>query len=277
VNSKVRWAPDSYDSNTNVEFDKLGVAGAEGDSLFLQKVGIPLQLALSLLRDINGKIALAIPVSGDKSGTHVGLGEVVTQAIVKAILGAVASPLKMLGAVADLAAGGGGALTPEPIPCGPGLPTVDAAAGERVPQLGGALGGAPALRITLHGMAGGPDVRALQEAAVLADLQAEQGVLGGIKNLASRGERNAIRDFLVAKAGGGKAELSPDYQKTLDEWAGAKTISDDQLRTLAAARAEGVKSALTTGQGVDAARVAVGDLEVDREKGEPAVRIGFGS
>jgi uncharacterized protein DUF748 len=277
VNSKVRWAPDSYDSKTNVELDKLSVAGAEGDSLFFQKVGIPLQLALSLLRDLNGKIALAVPVSGDKSGMRVGLGEVVAQAIVKAIVGAVTSPLKMLGVVADLAAGGGGALTPEPIPCGPGLPTVDAAAGERVQQLGGALGGAPALRIMLHGMAGGPDVRALQEAAVLADLQAKQGVLSGIKNLANRGERNAIRDFLVAKASGGKADLSPDYQKTLDEWAGAKTISDDQLRTLAAARAEGVKNALTTGQGVDAARVSVGDPEVDREKGKPAVRIGFGS
>jgi hypothetical protein len=278
VNSKMRWAPDSYDSNTNVEFDRLDIAGAEGESLFLQKVGIPLQLALSLLRDVNGKIALAVPVSGDKSGMHVGLGEIVAQAIVKAILGAVASPLKMLGAVADLAAGGGGgALVPEPIPCGPGLPTVDVAAGERGQQLGGALGGAPALRITLYGMAGGPDVRALQEAAVLADLQAKQGVLGGIKNLANRGERNAIRDFLVAKASGGKAELSPDYQKTLDEWAGAKTISDDQLRTLAAARAEGVKNALTTGQGIDASRVAVGDPEVDRENGKPAVRIGFGA
>lgn len=278
VNSKVRWAPDSYDSETNVEFDNLDIAGAEGDSLFLQKVGIPLELALSLLRDVNGKIALAVPVSGDKSGMHVGLGEIVAQAIVKAILGAVSSPLKMLGAVIDLAAGGGGgALNLEPIPSGPGLSTVDDAAGGRVDQLSGALSGAPALRITLHGMAGGPDVRALQEAAVLADLQAKQGLLGSIKSLANRGERNAIRDFLVAKASGGKADLSPDYQKTLDEWAGAKTISDDQLRTLAAARAEGVKSTLTTRQGVDEARIAVGDPEVDRERGKPAVRIGFGS
>lgn len=278
VNSKVLYAPEKYDSTTKVEFDKLGVSGAEGDSLFLQKVGIPLTLALSLLTDLNGKISLGIPVSGDKSGTHVALGEIVAQALVKAILGAVTSPLKMLGAVGDLVAGGGGSILPEPIPCRPGLPAVEASAGERVQQLGGALGGAPALRISLHGMAGGPDVRALQEAAVLADLNAKQGVLGGLKNLANRSERNAIRDFLTARAAGGSApELDPEYQKTLDEWAQAKTISDDQLRQLATARAEGVKTALVTGQGVDAARVAVGDPEVDREKGKPAVRIGFGS
>ena len=278
VNSKVHWAPDKYDSTTNIEFDKLGVSGAEGDSLFLQKVGIPLTLALSLLTDLNGKISLGIPVSGDKSGTHVALGEIVAQAVVKAILGAVTSPLKMLGAVGGLVTGGGGSILPEPIPCRPGLPAVEASAGERVQQLGGALGGAPALRISLHGMAGGPDVRALQEAAVLADLNAKQGVFGGIKNLANRRERNAIRDVLTARAAGGSApELDPEYQKTLDEWAQAKTISDDQLRALATARAEGVKTALVSGQGADAARVTVGDPEVDREKGKPAVRIGFGS
>jgi hypothetical protein len=189
----------------------------------------------------------------------------------------VTSPPPTLGAVADLAGGGGGSILPEPIPCSPGLPAVDTSAGERVQQLGGALGGAPALRITLHGVAGGPDVRALQEAAVLADLNAKQGVLGGLKHLANRSERNAIRDFLTARVAGGSApELDPEYQKTLDEWAQAKTVSDDQLRALATARAEGVKTALVTGQGADAARVTLGDPEVDREKGKPAVRIGFG-
>jgi Domain of Unknown Function (DUF748) len=277
VSSEVHWAPQSYDSKTTLEFDKLGVAGAEGDSLFLQKVGIPLQLALSLLRDVNGKIALAVPLSGDATGTHVGLGEIVAQALVKAILGALTSPFKMLGVVADLATGGSGALTPEAISFQPGLPTVDPAAGDRVQQLGGALNGAPALRITLRGTAGGPDIRALQEAAVLADLQAEQGLLGGIKHLANRSERNAIRDFLEARADGSSVELAPEYQKTLDEWALAKTVADDQLRGLATSRAEAVKAALTAGQGIDAARVTVEEPELDRDAAKPAVRIGFGS
>jgi hypothetical protein len=278
ANSKVRWAPDKYDSTTQLEFDELGIAGAERDSLFFQKIGIPLTLALSLLRDLNGRISFLVPLSRDKSGTHVALGEIVEEALVKAILGAVTSPLKMLGVAAELATGGGRPVLPEPIPCGPGRPSVEASAVERVQQLGSALGGARSLRITLYGMAGGPDVRALQETAVLAFLNAKQGVIGGLKNLANRSERNAIRDFLTARAGGGSApELAPDYQKTLDEWAQAETISDDQLRALATARVQGVKTALLTTQGVDDARIAVGDPEVDREKGRPAVRIGFGS
>jgi hypothetical protein len=276
LNSDVRWAPDRYDSTTEMEFDRLGIAGAEGDSLFLQKVGIPLTLALSLLRDVRGKISLTVPVSGDRGGTHVALREIVAQALIGAIVGAVTSPLKMLGMVAGLATGGGPAL-PDPIPCGPGLPAVEASADARVQQLGDALTGAPTLRIALHGMAGGPDVRALQEAAVLADLNAKQGVIGSLKNLANRRERKAIRDFLTARASGSSApELISDYQKTLDQWAEAKKIPDDQLRALAIARAEGVKTALVTGPEIDAARIAIGDPEVDREKGKPAVRIGFG-
>lgn len=276
VGSKVRVDAKGYDSKTRIELDKLGVTGAEGDSLFLQTVGIPLSLALNLLRDTSGKIGLDVPVSGSSGGTQVALGSIVSQALVKAIVGAVMSPLKMLGSVADLATGKEGSLAPEPIPCGAGLPGVDAGATARVEQLGGVLAGAPGLRITLHGAAGGTDVRVLQEAAVFADLQAKQGVLGGIRNLASRTERNAIRDSLAARATGTTATLAPEYEKTLDEWASAKTISDDQLRTLAAARAETLKAALVQGQGIDAARITLGDPRVDRDRGMPAVMIALG-
>ena len=80
----------------------------------------------------------------------------------------------------------------------------------------------------------------------------------------------------MARIDGGSATLPPEHQQTLDEWATAKTIPDDALRTLATARAESVKAALTS-QGVDASRVAVGDPQVEREGGTPAVRIGFGA
>jgi hypothetical protein len=186
------------------------------------------------------------------------------------------SPLKMLGSLADLATGGGGKLAPEPIPCAAGLPSVDPSASGRVEQLSEGMAGAPGLRITLRGAAGGTDVRALQEAAVLADLQAKQGLLGSVRNLANRPERNAIRDSLLARESGGSSTLAPEYQNTLDEWAAAKTISDDQLQTLAAERAEALKATLVKGQGIDAARVTLGDPQVDREQGVPSVTIGLG-
>jgi hypothetical protein len=111
---------------------------------------------------------------------------------------------------------------------------------------------------------------------VLAELQADKGLLGGVKNLASRGERNAIRDALLARASGGAGELSADQQKALDEWAGKKSVSDDQLHALAVARAESVRTVLAKEHGIDPARVAAGDPEVDREHGGPAIKVSLG-
>src|SRR5207249_10205994 len=122
-------------------------------------------------------------------------------------------------------------------------------------RLGTVLGGAPALRLELSGSAGGPDVRALQEAAILADLAADKGALGTLRNLASRGTRSAIRDALAARASGKSAALSPELQKTLDAWAAERKVSERDPRAPAAARAARLQSRLVQGYGIPAERL----------------------
>jgi len=270
--SKARWETDRYDSETTVRLAGLDLAGAEGDSLFAQHFGVPLTLALGLMRDVHGVIALTIPVSGGRTGgAQVDVGAVITEALRHAIVNALASPLRLIGAVA----GGDDKVdaTPEPIACAPGRPEVAAEARTRVEQLGTVLGSAPALRLELKGSAGGPDVRALQEAAILADLAADKGALGTLRNLASRGTRSAIRDALAARASGKSAELSPELEKTLDEWAAERKVSDGDLRALAAARAARLRSLLVQEYGIPAERLALGEPAVEREAGRPAVAI----
>ena len=233
---------------------------------------MPLTLALGLMRDVHGVIALTIPVSGGRTGgAQVDVGAVITEALRHAIVNALASPLRLIGAVA----GGDDKVdaTPEPIACAPGRTEVDAGARTRVEQLGTVLGSAPALRLELKGSAGGPDVRALQEAAILADLAADKGALGTLRNLASRGTRSAIRDALAARASGKSAELSPELEKTLDEWAAERKVSDGDLRALAAARAARLQSLLVQDYGIPAERLALGEPAVDRDAGRPAVAI----
>ncbi|HUE30844.1 MAG TPA: DUF748 domain-containing protein [Verrucomicrobiae bacterium] len=270
--SRARWETDRYDSETTLRLASLDVAGAQGDSLFAQHFGVPLTLALGLMRDVHGVIALTIPVSGDRrSGAQVGVGAVIAEALRHAIVNALASPLRLIGAVA----GGGDKVdaTPEPIACAPGKPEVTAEARTRVEQLGTVLGGAPALRLELTGSAGGPDVRALQEAAILAELSADKGALGTLRNLASRGTRSAIREALAARASGKSGELPPELAKTLDDWAAQRTISDGALHALAAARAARLQSLLVQDYGIPADRLALGEPAVDREAGRPAVAI----
>jgi len=270
--SKARWETDRYDSETTLRLAGLDLAGAEGDSLFAQHFGVPLTLALGLMRDVHGVIALTIPVSGGRTGgAQVDVGAVITEALRHAIVNALASPLRLIGAV--VAGGDKVDATPEPIACAPGRAEVDAGARTRVEQLGTVLGSAPALRLELKGSAGGPDVRALQEAAILADLSADKGALGTLRNLASRGTRSAIRDALAARASGKSAELSPELAKTLDEWAAERTISDGALRALAAARAAHLQSLLVQDYAIPAERLALGEPAVDRDAGRPAVAI----
>src|SRR5438132_611666 len=270
--SKARWETDRYESETSLRLAGLDLAGAQGDSLFAQHFGVPLTLALGLMRDVHGVIALTVPVSGDRrGGPRVDVGAVVAEALRHAIVNALASPLRLLGAV--VAGDDKVDATPQPIACAPGRPEVDAEARTRVEQLGTVLGSAPALRLELRGSAGGPDVRALQEAAILADLAADRGALGTLRNLASRGTRNAIRDVLAARASGKSAELSPELQKTLDEWAAERTVSNGDLRALAGARAARLRSLLVQDFGIAAERLALGEPAVDRDGGRPAVAV----
>jgi len=270
--SKARWETDRYDSETSLRLAGLDLAGAAGDSLFAQHFGVPLTLALGLMRDVHGVIALTIPVSGDRrGGARLDVGTVIAEALRHAIVNALASPLRLLGAV--VAGDDKVDATPQPIGFAPGRPEVDAEARTRVEQLGTVLGSAPALRLELRGSAGGPDVRALQEAAILADLAADRGALGTLRNLASRGTRNAIRDVLAARASGKSAELSPELQKTLDEWAAERTVSDGDLRALAGARAARLRSLLVQDFGIAAERLALGEPAVDRDGGRPAVAV----
>lgn len=75
---------------------------AEGDA-FESNVGVPLNIALALLTDLDGAIHLTVPVVIDEAGSEVALGSVLRGALQDAIVGALASPLKLIGGVASLA------------------------------------------------------------------------------------------------------------------------------------------------------------------------------
>lgn len=275
--SKVTWGKDAYESRNELALDQFDLKGAQGDSLFLQQFGVPLTLALALMRDVRGRIALGVPVEGDKSGTRIDLGAIVTQALARAIVNALASPLKLLGAVTmqgDRIA----SFQPEPVAFPPGRATPSADATEKVEQLAGLVGSSPGVTLTLHGRAGGADdVRALQEQALLESLRSEGGVMGTFRNLASLGDRKAIREALEAKERGETPTLEPGTQQRLDEWAQEQEVGDGDLKALAEKRADALRTLLTGQYGVAADRITMGDPEPDRKDGAPAVAMDVSS
>ena len=109
----------------------------------------------------------------------------------------------------------------------------------------------------------GPAIESLEGRELLS------ATSGAFKNVASGGDRKAIRESLAARAKGADAPLSDGQRATLDKWVAEKPVSDADLRALAAARAERLRDALAHDHGVDAARIVLGDVAVDRDKGRP--------
>ena len=275
--SKLHWAEDGYKSESNLAFDDLDVAGIEGDSLFAQRFGVSLTLALALMRDVSGRIALNVPITGDRTGgARPDLAPIVSEALAHALLNALASPLKLLGAL-SFDGGKVSAFAPEPIGFVAGGAAVDDASWWRIEQLANVAAASPALRIELAGTAGASDVRALQEAAVLADLQADQGVLGSLRNLPSRGARNAVRDALQARAKGEPATLDPDDAAKLEEWVAAKSIGDDQLQQLARDRQQRLRDVLAQDYGLGEDRVGLLDPVAEPTADTTVVRVKIGA
>src|SRR5262245_62804070 len=99
LRTQARIDQSSYDTSTDLVISALDVGGTEGESLFLKTFGIPLSVALGLLKDLHGDIHLSVPVTGDRAGVRLDIASLTAQALRKALVGALASPLKLLGAV----------------------------------------------------------------------------------------------------------------------------------------------------------------------------------
>ncbi|MGH2900750.1 MAG: DUF748 domain-containing protein, partial [Solirubrobacteraceae bacterium] len=212
LDSTATLKKEDYDSETDVVVSGLDVGGSEGESLFEQNFGIPLSVALGLLKDLEGNITLGVPVGGGRSGVNVGLGSIAGQALRKALMGALASPLKLLGAVTS---GDKVASAPQPILFVPGGSELAPEGSARIDQIAGLLAASPGIALTLTGSVADADVRVLQERALLAELEATSGVRA-LGQLGEMGVRRTVRQHLQAKlAGEEPPALEPEPQAWL--------------------------------------------------------------
>jgi hypothetical protein len=276
LDTEAEWRGDRYASTSDLVLHDLSVGGAEGDTLFRERFGIPLSVALALLRDLQGRIRLGVPVRGDRAaGVEIDYLAIVGDALAHALVGALASPLKLLGAV-SLRGGRIEGFSPEPVACVPGRAEPTPAARPQLEQLAQALASLPALRVELVGSAGPADERALKEAQVLADLRVDRGIGGALRNLRSGGARAAVREALEARERGEPGALAPEDQEELDAMVGAKQVSDDELGALATSRAERLRGLLGEAFGVAADRLTLGAPAVDRAAGKAEVGVSLG-
>jgi hypothetical protein len=242
----------------------------------LEQLGIPLTVALALMRDWKGNIDLTVPVQVDEKGTAVAFGTIIAGALTRALVGTLTSPLKIVGAVLPRGGSGDQVLAPKPIVFRPGLSTLDDAGEEQVKQLAAFLAGRPGIGVTLAAPPTPADVRALHERVLLEQLGPRKGVIGTIRNVGARGR---IVDALTARAAGEEGELDADDGKALDEYlADVPPPTAEAIARLGTARLELVEKTLREQYGILPGQLGRAEAAAGAPaEGEPGVRVELGS
>ncbi len=229
-------------------------------------LSLPVQLAVSLLKDRDGRINLDVPVSGSLDDPKFKLGRVIWQIIVNLVTKAVTAPFALLG---NLLGGSGEELSY--LDFAPGSATPDAAGDAKLAQLAKALTDRPALGLEITGRVDPvKDLEGLRALAYERKLKAQKfaalsrtgqppasvdAVTYGpdetedLLRLAYKAEkfpkpRNAI---------GLEKRLPPEEMEKLILT--AIVVGPDDLRQLGLQRAQAVKEALGTRHGVSAERL----------------------
>ncbi|MEZ4282464.1 MAG: DUF748 domain-containing protein [Myxococcota bacterium] len=274
LDSKARLRGERFTTRSKVVVQTLAIGGAEGEAAFQESFGIPLSVALGLLKDLDGKISLALPVAGERDKVDVGIGRLVGQALRKALVGALASPLKLLGAVTR--DGKVERIAPAPIAYAPGTATLSAAGSERAEEVAALLATTPSLSLELKGQIASADLRVLRERALLAELESTSG-LRALATLGERATRRAVQDHLArAHAGEAAPPLSSEDARWLEDAVAAQTLAPETLARLAEQRASHLRALLESEHGIAAARIALGPPAIDPPAPEPGVALALG-
>lgn len=199
------------DGTNQIVLDKLTL-GERIDSPDALK--LPLELALAILKDSDGRIDLGLPVSGDMSDPQFSYGALIWKAVGNVLTRIVTAPFRALGNLLGISAD-----KLEAIDFDPGSAVLLPPEREKLKQVAQILAKREQLKLAVPGQYSDTDAAALRAQAVRravaakAGIKLEAGEEPGPLNLGERKVRGALRDLYAERFG--KAEL--DKQKKAAE------------------------------------------------------------
>jgi len=234
-------------------------------------VGLPLKLAVALLKDRNGVIDLDLPVTGDLDDPQFRIGPIVWKVLVNLLTKAVTAPFALLGSLF----GGGEEINLISFPAGD--PSLDPAGQEKIDALVKALSERPGLQLSVPAVFNrASDEPALREtgfeaklvAARKAELAAKKQPVDAVTFASISADPQDYERLLVAvyRQEAGKDAPLPEPPPEATEPAARVPLLEDGLRqrvtvtdteffALAKSRAEAVQMLLLTDTGIDPGRV----------------------
>lgn len=252
-------------------------------------LSLPLDLAVALLTDQEGKIDVAVPVRGNLDNPEFSYGHVVWQAVRNLLTKIVTAPFKALGSLFD-----SGADQPDRILFRPGQVELAPPEREKLAQVAKVLNQRPQLILTVHGtFARALDGRSLRDLAVrrslaaLLDTSLQPGEDPGPVAFDHAKTQRALEE--LAGGNGPVAEFQATYEATagvraqrvnpalalfgkgsedhafyralFEHLVDNEALVEEELRNLAAARSTAVIRELTEAAGLAPERLQAGRLD----------------
>ena len=189
---------------------------------------LPLDLAIAILEDSDGRIDLGLPVSGSLNNPQFSFGDVLGEALINAVTGVVTSPFRALGALF------GGDDQFDGFVFEAGQSTLAPPEREKLERFADALKRRPNLAVTVHGTWSDADRLALQDLALRKALAAKLGLSAdgdpGPITADDPDVKPALEDLYRGRFGSGAlAALKEGYRKAnpgqLPETTGGQVMS----------------------------------------------------
>jgi len=241
--------------------------------------GLPVRLAVALLKDRHGRIDIDMPVRGDMSEPDFRYGKVVLNALVNLITKVATSPFAALG---GLVGGGGEDLQFIEFKAGSG--DLEETEQQKIASIAKALQERPTLRVEVIGTADpAQDRDALALQKMNADVQ-RRFTHGGTKNsqaaLSPEREFELLSDLYAEKVGKQpmKREEAPggkvvERVLTVDELRSqllpAMTVEESELRSLAQSRAKAIRDRLIVQGQLPEENVFLVEVQLTASDGKP--------
>jgi uncharacterized protein involved in outer membrane biogenesis len=253
---------DALSARTDVRVSRLQLAKAAGADETQRRIGLPLGLLTTLLKDRRGDITLSFPVGGRLSDPQFDVRETMWSALRSVAINAVTLPVSWIGRVQFTPDSRIEKIQVDPIPFEPGTATLTALGEARAVRVAEFLDQSPEVRMALAPVVTTRDLVELRRHTLDAaiDRVARKGRL-------ARDE--AIVRLYTEQRPGQPVPGSADT--ALAELLEAAELPTSQRPELAAARLDAVR-AVVARTGIDAARLAEGTL-AQRDDGESQVEL----
>lgn len=266
---------DRVQANMKVTLHDINLGSKQKASELEQQVGLPLALVIALLKDLNGDISLQLPMEGRVNEPGFQLSGTVVRAVRDVLIGAVTSPLKVLGALfkgKDKLAG----FTLEPIRFTPGTRQIAENSHEQLSRLALFLTQRPKLDLRLGGVTGMDDLELLRDQLILNQMPVKPSPSGNEGDAAPLvTPQDEVRQFLAKRllsgADGAISPLSSQATDLLTRLRKEAKVSASETERLADDRVQVVIAELTTRHAITADRLHVSP-EKQRGSGSAEVR-----